>query len=62
MSPNVARSSAGEDAERGTAFDEDELRRLNESLNEGEAQFERGEYIDAEVMLRELRARRAPAR
>ena len=36
-------------------LDEDEIQRLNDALDEGEAQYQRGEFVDAAVVLEELR-------
>jgi hypothetical protein len=38
-------------------LDAEELRRLNDALDEAEAQYQRGEYVPAEVVLQELRDR-----
>lgn len=36
-------------------LDHEELRRLNDALDEAEAEYQRGEYVTADVVLRELR-------
>lgn len=36
-------------------LDHEELRRLNDALDEAEAEYQRGEYVSADVVLRELR-------